>query len=197
MRRHSRKPGEAGMLNRKEFVKTCAAAICGSGLCGRAVAETNSAQTCDADGLKAVTGQMDAAQLRFAKLVEQISQDLPRDTGNKLLRGLGRQCAATYKAKLLDRFRGDIHGFLQEGLRSWMAEARYDEAAGTIRIVDKQTKCVCPAVKQGMTPGKFCECTLGWQEEVYSMILGKPAVAEIEESILRGGKRCVYRIKVI
>jgi hypothetical protein len=48
----------------------------------------------------------------------------------------------------------------------------------------------------GMTPGSFCDCTLGWQEEAYSEILGRPVKAELEESILRGGKRCVYRMTI-
>lgn len=182
------------MLNRMDFVRGCAVALCGS--CGTAaVAETPA--SCDPKELQSAAVQIDAAQYRFAKLVEQIAENLPEEAGNKLLHGLGRQCAATYKSKLLDRFKGDIHGFLEEGRRSWMAQADYDETAGTLRIVDKQTECVCPAVKKGTTPGKFCECTLGWQEAAYSTVLGKPVVAELEESILRGGKRCMYRIRIV
>ena len=100
-------------------------------------------------------------------------------------------------ADLIDRYKGNIHGFLEEGRRLWMAEADYDEAKGTIRIVDKGPSCSCPMVKVGMTPGSFCDCTLGWQEEAYSEILGRPVKAELEESILRGGKRCVYRINIL
>jgi hypothetical protein len=33
--------------------------------------------------------------------------------------------------------------------------------------------------------------------EAYSTILGRPVTAELEESVLRGGKKCIYRIKVI
>jgi hypothetical protein len=52
-------------------------------------------------------------------------------------------------------------------------------------------------VKEGVTPPSFCDCTLGWQEAAYSTILGRPVRAELEESILRGGKKCIYRIRVI
>jgi hypothetical protein len=38
---------------------------------------------------------------------------------------------------------------------------------------------------------------LGRQVEAYSTILGRPVTAELEESVLRGGKKCIYRIKVI
>jgi predicted hydrocarbon binding protein len=37
---------------------------------------------------------------------------------------------------------------------------------------------------------------LGWQKQTYSAILGKPVEAELEESILRGSGRCVFRIQV-
>ena len=69
-----------------------------------------------------------------------------------------------------------------------------DERAGLIRVVDKGHTCSCPLVKQGLTPPEFCDCTLGWQEEAYSKMLGRPVKAELEESILRGGRRCVFRI---
>jgi hypothetical protein len=51
-------------------------------------------------------------------------------------------------------------------------------------------------VKPGVTPPDFCNCTLGWQKEAYSAILGRPVEAELEESILRGGSRCVFRIRI-
>jgi hypothetical protein len=38
---------------------------------------------------------------------------------------------------------------------------------------------------------------LGWQKQTYSAILGKPVEAELEQSLLRGGSRCVYRIQVV
>ena len=81
--------------------------------------------------------------------------------------------------------------------RLLLHEAVYDEAKGTIRIVDKGPGCSCPMVKEGVTPPSFCDCTLGWQVEAYSTILGRPVTAELEESVLRGGKKCIYRIKVV
>ena len=56
----------------------------------------------------------------------------------------------------------------------WMTSAEHDRKAGVITIVDRATSCTCPLVKQGLTPAAQCECTLGWQEETYSRILGRP-----------------------
>jgi len=190
------------MINRKDFVKGCAAAICGSGISctGKSsaaqVAEEHSGD-CDLKQLTQVRDRADAARLRFSRLIEIIEDRLPEDRRKAILRALGGRCADTYRAALLDRYKGDIEGFLAEGRRNWMAEATYDKEKGTIRIVDKGPSCSCPMVKVGNTPPSFCDCTLGWQEEAYSEILGKRVKAELEESILRGGKKCVYRITII
>ncbi len=76
-------------------------------------------------------------------------------------------------------------------------KTEYDEKAGIIRVFDRGPHCSCPLVKEGLTSGAQCDCTLGWQRETYSAILGRPVDAAVEESILRGGKRCVYRITVL
>jgi hypothetical protein len=189
-------------MNRKEFLRDCAAAACAAGLCcaGRApevkALETES-HGCDPKELDDIRNRADAAHLRFSKLIEILDERLPEGERKQILHTLGGKCADTYRSELIDRFRGNIRGFLEEGRRHWMAEAVYDETKGTIRIVDKGPSCTCPMVKVGVTPGSFCDCTLGWQEEAYSEILGRPVKAELEESILRGGKRCVYRITVV
>jgi hypothetical protein len=190
------------MINRKDFMKSCAAAVCATGVCcamkaPEARAADDALQGCDPKELTAVKDKAEAARLRFSKLIEIIEAKLPEGERKQILHALGGKCADTYRAALMDRYKGDIKGFLEEGRRNWMAEADYDEAKGTIRIVDKGPSCSCPMVKVGTTPGSFCDCTLGWQEEAYSEILGRPVKAELEESILRGGKRCVYRMRIV
>lgn len=186
------------MITRKEFLSKCAAASTTGLFCcmGRAE-EPPSQSSCDPEEMKRVKVRADAARDRFAGLITQIESSLPESQRKQLLHGLGTWCANTYRASLLDRYKGNIHGFLEEGLRSWMAEAHYDEASGVIRVVDKSPTCSCPMVKDRSTPASFCDCTLGWQETAYSSILGRPVKAELKESILRGDKRCVYEIRVI
>lgn len=189
-------------MNRKEFVTDCAAAICAAGFCCAGKASTTKVEdaasgACNPRDLEEAGKRADAARLRFSKLIKILDGRLPEEECQQILHALGGKCADTYRADLIDRFRGDINGFLEEGRKHWMAQADYDEAKGTIRIVDKGPSCSCPMVKVGETPGTFCNCTLGWQEQTYTEILGRPVKAELEESILRGGKRCVYRIRVV
>jgi hypothetical protein len=190
------------MVTRKDFLKNCAAAVCTAGMCGRAHAQEANAsedvsQKCNPGELTEIRNRSDAASLRFGKMIELVQDRLPEQDRKDLLHALGGKCADTYRSTIIDRYKGNLEGFLEEGRRLWMAEAHYDKAAGTIRIVDKSPTCSCPMVKQGSMPGSFCDCTLGWQEEAYSTILGRPVKSELEESILRGSYRCVYRIKIL
>jgi hypothetical protein len=190
------------MSTRKEFLKSCAFAACAAGVCcGAGAPEAKASEdgrvACDPRELSDTRNRADAARLRFSRLVEIIETRLPEHERKEMLHALGAKCADTYRGALLDRYKGNIKGFLEEGRRNWMAEADYDEAKGTIRIVDKGPGCSCPMVKEGETPPSFCDCTLGWQEAAYSTILGRPVRAELESSILRGGKKCIYRITVI
>jgi len=190
------------MINRKNFLKNCAAAACAAGMCrGVSIAETQASdagpQPCDSKDLTDAKNRAEAAQYRFSKLIETMENKLPAQERKEIFNTLGGRCADTYRSSLIDRYKGNIRGFLEEGRRNWMAEATYDEAKGFIRIVDKGPGCSCPMTKEGVTPGSFCDCTLGWQERAYSEILGKLVKAELEESILRGGKKCIYRIQVI
>jgi hypothetical protein len=196
-----RKGDATAMINRKDFMKNCGVALCATGLCcsihsPEAQAADDSGQSCDPKELADTRNPADAARLRFSRLIEVIEARLPEQERKQILHTLGGKCADTYRADLIDHYKGNLRGFLEEGKRTWMAEADYDEANGTIRIVDRGPHCSCPLVKEGSTPPSFCDCTLGWQEATYSTILGRPVKAELEESILRGGKKCVYRIKL-
>jgi len=189
------------MINRKDFMKDCAAALCATGLCcgirSPEVAAENADQSCAPKELADTQSRADAARLRFSGLIQVLEAKLPEQERKQILHSLGAKCADAYRASLINRYVGNLEGFLEEGRRNWMAEATYDKSNGMIRIVDRSPHCSCPMVKEGTTPPSFCDCTLGWQEATYSTILGRPVKAELEESILRGGKRCVFRIRVI
>lgn len=187
------------MITRKEFFTGCAAA-CTAGLgcsLGHAQGLGSAQPTCDPEEAKRLKGRADAARERFAHLINEMENWVREPERKQLLHALGGWCAYTYQAELINQYKGNIRGFLEAGLRLWMAEVHYDEAAGTIRVADKFTTCSCPLVKEGVTPPSFCDCTLGWQEAAYSTILGRPVKAELKESILRGDKRCSYEIRIV
>ncbi len=181
-------------MTRDEFLK-CTVGMCSCAayaMLPQSVAMAES-ENPEMDALK---WKVDASKKRFAKLVGILNDTLDEPTRKNVFERLGRACAQDYR-NLTDEYKGNVKGFLDLIQQKWVEKAEYDEKAGTIRIVDKSKTCTCPLVKESLTPSTFCDCTLGWQKETYSALLGKPVEVELEESILRGGKRCVFRITVV
>jgi predicted hydrocarbon binding protein len=184
------------MMRRDEFIRTACLGACscvGLGLWSEESGHAQSSGSSEVDELK---GKLDFVRKRFAKLVAILDSNLDESTRKRVFESLGRACAREFM-DLTGKFKGNPRAFLEEIKKRWVEEAEYDEQAGRIRVVDKSKTCTCALVNEQLTPPAFCDCTLGWQMETYSMILGKPVEAELEESILRGGKRCIFRIQVV
>jgi predicted ArsR family transcriptional regulator len=187
-------------MKRNSFLKLCAGGACSctafAATLGQEQEQPAVAPPPEKPDIGELEWQLNASRHRFAKLIAILGEELGEPERKKILLRLGAECAGSYAA-LFAKYRGNINGFLDEIRRQWVAEAVYDEKAGTLRIVDRATRCTCPLVKPGTTPGAFCDCTLGWQQAAYSAVLGKPVEVELEESILRGGKRCAFRVRII
>jgi len=188
-------------MKRNEFLKTCGAGVCGCGVLGllaplsaSAEGKEGQAPTAPADYNK-LKEQLDAARERFAKLLSIMSENLDDAARLKILERLGHECAQDYSA-LFQKYRGDLPGFLAKIKTAWVEQTDYNEKTGILRVIGKPGPCVCPLVKAGRTPADFCSCTLGWQKVAFSTVVGKPVTAEIEETVLRGGSRCSFRIVV-
>jgi hypothetical protein len=42
----------------------------------------------------------------------------------------------------------------------------------------------------------YCHCSVGYVKEMHERMFGKPVAAELEDSVLRGGRRCRFKITV-
>lgn len=181
-------------MTRNDFITWCTGACSCAGLAVLAGPPVE-AQTAPRD-IDRIQGKVDFAQKRFAALVAILDETLDESQRKKVWERLGREHGREYR-NLTDRYQGNLKGFLDDIRREWVETAEYDPAKGTIRIVDKSPVCTCPLVRRDLTPPSFCDCTLGWQKEVYSAVTGRPVEATLEESILRGGNRCVFRIQIL
>ncbi len=186
-------------MKRNEFFKTCGAGICGCGVLGllaplaaRAddTVGPTAAAPVDPELLKQ---QLEGARERFARLMSVMGEQLDDATRGKVLQGLGRECAQDY-GPFFNKYRGNLQGFLDKIKTAWVERTEYDEKTGMLLVVGKPAPCACPLVKAGRTPAEFCDCSRGWTQAAYSTVLGRPVTVEIEESVLRGGTRCSFRI---
>jgi len=193
-------------MNRNEFIKTCGAGICGCGVLGlltplavRAEAAATPAVAAPAASVPAdvelLKQQLEGARERFAKLLDVMGEQLDDASRDKILQGLGSQCSQDL-GPFFNKYRDNLQGFLDKIKTAWVERTEYDEKTGILRVIGKPAPCACPLVKAGRTPAEFCDCSRGWTQAAFATVLGKPVAVEIEESVLRGGTRCSFRIGV-
>jgi len=188
-------------MKRNDFFKTCGAGLCGCGVLGllaplaaRADDTAASAATAPEDR-ELLKQQLEGARERFSRLLAVMDEQLDAAARDRVLQGLGRQCSQEYGA-FFNKYRGDLQGFLAKIKTAWVEKTEYDEKTGILRVIGKPAPCACPLVKAGRTPAEFCDCSRGWNQAAFSTVLGRPVSVEIEESVLRGGSRCSFRVGV-
>jgi len=70
------------------------------------------------------------------------------------------------------------------------------QGEGLITVAVDEGPCGCPLVDSKRTPAFWCNCSVGYQEESFSAVFGRPVQAPLQESKLAGGKRGVFAMHV-
>jgi hypothetical protein len=47
------------------------------------------------------------------------------------------------------------------------------------------------------TPPVVCNCSLGWHKGTWETVTGRKVRVSLKESVLRGGKRCVFEVQLL
>jgi len=181
-------------MDRKEFLKNCACGLCA---CATAslipVANLSAAET-----PKTEDWRLPFVKQRYAKLLETLSSRMDEKTLNETLHELGAYCSSLGDERI-KKFRGDFDGFCKAVKQSLSGDnVTYDREKGVITMAsDERTDCFCPLIGFSYnTPKVACNCSLGWQQHTWETLLQKKVKVELKESVLRGGKRCVFEIHV-
>ena len=187
-------------MDRKEFLRnTCKLGACactGMLFMNRSSAATDTAATAECPPDKDAW-KLDFVQKRFAKLVDIVDSNVDEAAKVEIIEQLGRSCAQIGNEQT-KKYAGDIDGFLKYVQTQWVEKAEYDKKKNEITVFDKpQQACFCPFVNGEIMSEDFCNCSKGWQKQTYETILGKKVDVEILSSILRGGDRCSFKIKVL
>ncbi len=178
-------------MKRREFLKQCA-----GGLCTCAAASAIAPATALASDAKPPEDwRLPFVKRRYAKLVDILSAQTDEKTVDAILIQLGRSCAAEFG--MIQQHAGDIDGFITEFRKLTKEEVSYDRTTGVVKVVGAERgDCFCPLVDSHKTSARACNCSLGWQQYTYETLLGKKVTVELKESVLRGGKRCVFEIHI-
>ena len=181
-------------MNRKQFLKHWACGLCSC----TALGALAPAMSIAAEDKKPEDWRLPFVKKRYAKLLEILGGTVSDADLSGILRQLGAYCASLSSMRpLIQKHRGDVEGFAAE-LKKSNVDITYDREKGILTVTGPETtECFCPFVDKKLTSAKACDCSLGNQEDAYGTLLGKKVRAEVKESVLRGGKRCAFQIRVL
>lgn len=130
---------------------------------------------------------------RFAKLIGILDAMLDENTKNQIIENLGKECA---KNSFAVHYKNNMEGFFQEIHNRLGENASYDKEKKLIRVETPERDCVCPLIDSKVISKSVCQCSVGWQQQTYNMILGTEVEAKCIESVVRGSKKCVFEIQI-
>lgn len=182
-------------MDRKQFFSTCAAGLCACA--AGSLIPTSSLAASE-------TPNPDDWRLRFVKeryagLLRILSGRMDEKSLNEILHDVGAYCSGLGDQTLVQH-RGDFDGFcnlIKRGVSG--DDVTWDREKGVITMTSpERSDCFCPLNSRHQnTPPAVCNCSLGWQQHTWETLLQKKVRVELKESVLRGGKRCVFEIHVL
>jgi len=198
----------------------CAAAAGMQAAFGGQTSSSKPAQTPSAANAVAQTKPGDKSAGRAAKRMEfgdgwvrrffdVIDKTLDEPTRKTLMTANGKACFRTYagpptKQAGPDAFEQFAQWIAKNGKeRGYSIEGKVIsfEFVGSAETgqASPESLCLCP-MAEAQAPGNFsstyCLCSVGYVQEMHERRLGRPLEVELVDSVLRGGKRCKFKITV-
>jgi len=200
-------------LTRKDFLAALGrtgACMCAAAASMRTAFAGQTAPPAPKPGDKTV--QRAAKRMEFVdgwvrRFFEVLDKTLDAASRERLMVANGRSCYAAYAGPqkkqpgpdALEKFKawiakdGKKEGYAIEGnviTFAFVGSAETGQAS-------PESVCLCPtaeAQKAGAFSPTYCLCSLGYVKEMHERILGRPVEVELVDSVLRGGKRCQFRM---
>lgn len=177
-------------MNRKQFLKDAACGVCVSA----AASFVPVAELSAVDQVKTQDWRLPFVKRRYAKLWEILSARMDDVTQKQTLHELGSYCSSLGD-EWIKKHRGNFESFRRSIRESKSGDiVAYDRERDVVTMAsDVRTECFCPLNGENISPA-ICNCSLGWQQHTWETFLQRKVKVELKESVLRGGKRCVFEI---
>jgi predicted hydrocarbon binding protein len=205
-------------MNRKEFlakagkVCACAAAAAAAGGLTKVVAQEAISEA-KPDSLPKPAEPRAVKRMEFTegwvkRFFDAVDGTLDQATRKKLMMANGKACYLAWikdtkqeiKPITLEQFKKWVDTQVKDG--SYRVEGnviyfQYMGAAETGLPADENA-CLCPLVEtkpDSLSP-TYCFCSVGYVKEMHEGYLNRPVDVELMDSVLKGGKRCQFKITV-
>jgi len=201
-------------MNRKEFLASMG--LCGMGGCtcvlGRSAASLFAQETKKETPQQAKKPRsqerIDFAEKWVTRFFDVFDANLDPETRKKIMMANGRVCFLEWiketgqqiKPVSLEQFAAWVKSNVKDdtyrvdGSTIYM---QYTSAAETGQP-SREGACLCPFVESkpaGLSP-TYCLCSVGYVKVMHEMRLGRPVEVELLDAVLKGGKRCRFKITV-
>ena len=175
-------------MDRKDFLKSA----CTLGACGCVMGVVRGPGLLAAEEKPPEDRRLAFSKYQVANLVGFMAGDAKAESFAEVLEKMGRECAKL--GRLQDQFKGDAKGYFAAVKKLWGTDCALDESTGRITVTVAEGECGCPLVDPKRTPAFFCHCSVGYQQEAFEAVLGRPVKVALRESKLGGSKRCVFEV---
>ena len=199
-------------MNRKEFLASMG--LCGVGGCTCILGR--SASSLFAQEAKTETPQppkkprsqerMEFAEKWVTRFFDVFDANLDPETRKKIMMANGRVCFLEWikdtkqqiKPVTLEDFAARVKSNVKDDtyrIDGNTVYMQYTWSAETGQS-SKEGACLCPLVESkpaGLSP-TYCLCSVGYVKVMHEMRFGRPVEVELLDSVLRGGKRCRFKI---
>jgi hypothetical protein len=189
-------------MDRKDFIKTFGNLCAGAGIlgcgCERALALSQ-----DATKETPLSEKFEWAQTWVKRLFDILDRELDSATRTRIMEEMGRTCyegsiqGLTIKPRSIDELMAWLNK--QNGEDSIRRDGnvlffQFTRNPAGLRVTDGY--CLCPLVEKGPEglSGTYCQCSVGYVRNMFSMYLEKPVQVELLESLKRGGKTCRFKV---
>ena len=130
-----------------------------------------------------------------AVLWETLGEYLDEEAQAAVLNKLGRSCAQSLG--WAGEYAGDPEGFFRMMRERCGETITYDREAQEISVITRERDCDCLLVNSRNIAPVYCNCSIGWQQYTYETILNRKVNVTVERAVLRGDRRCEFRVEVL
>jgi hypothetical protein len=206
-----------GVMDRKSFLRSLGKAGACAGACACAAAgglraalafEPGQAKPGDKTTERAVKW-MDFADMWIKRFFDVMDQTLDVASRTKLMMANGKTCYRDWIRESKQEVKKiDFATWAEKAARTANPEElkiegnvvhfQFQSSAETGQG-SPESVCLCPMVESkpsGMSP-TYCLCSVGYVKEMQELRFGRKAEVELLDSVLKGGKRCKFKITML
>ncbi|MFW9832058.1 MAG: hypothetical protein ACFFD8_09820 [Candidatus Thorarchaeota archaeon] len=133
-------------------------------------------------------------------------EEFDEDTQKRLLHQIGKKCAFAGSVEISRKIAAEEPNTtkrmarLQEYVTFPHVRPKTKNDWSTIQVeypADREP-CICPLVEYGVIDENplLCECTMGWIQANFEILLGQPVSVSSQKTVCRGAKNCKFTVQV-